>query len=107
MMKRIVLIFFTAVIAIISFNINNIYAAVIDEVATRYIVILCLEMVLRNLQRLVDTFPNGNRRHHDDELGKAVFFVQFKDGLGVDIGFPRSCLHLHTKLQQLRLTTIH
>ena len=32
MTKRIWLIFFTAVIAIISFNINNIYAAVIDEV---------------------------------------------------------------------------
>ncbi len=66
MMKRIVLIFFTAVIAIISFNINNIYAAVIDEVRfegnkripdTRITPYLTLPLINFYLQQVVQLIP--------------------------------------------------
>ena len=71
---------------------------VVDEVPTRHIVILQAEMLLSDLKGLVDTLPDGHRRHHDDELSEAVFAVQFKNGLGVDIGLAGAGFHFNAKL---------
>ena len=50
-------------------------------------------MVLRDLQRLVNTFFDGNRRHHNDKLGEAIAFVQLEDAADIDIGLARAGFH--------------
>ena len=47
-------------------------------------------------------FTDGDGRNHDDEFGEAVFPVQFKDGLGVDIGFAGAGFHFHAELALLK-----
>ena len=59
-------------------------------------------MFLRDLKGFVDALPDGHRRHHDDKLGKAVLAVQFKDGLGVNIGLAGTGFHLNAELAALR-----
>ncbi|MCY1560472.1 hypothetical protein D9M68_976080 [compost metagenome] len=55
-------------------------------------------MLLGDLQGLVDAFLDRNRRHHDDELGKAVAFIQFKDAAQVHVGFARAGFHFDGKV---------
>jgi len=57
-----------------------------------------LEVLSRNLQRLVDAFLDGHRRHHDHELGEAVDAVQLKGGFQVDIGLAGAGFHLHREV---------
>ena len=59
-------------------------------------------MLLSDLKGFVDALPDGHRRHHDDKLGKAVLAVQFKDGLGVNIGLAGTGFHLNAELAALR-----
>lgn len=55
-------------------------------------------MLLGDLQRFIHTLPDGDGGNHDDELSKVVLLVQFKDRLGVNVGFSRPRLHLDGKL---------
>ena len=50
-------------------------------------------MFLGDLQRLVHPFLDGHRRDHNDELGEAEPFVQFKDRAQIDIGLASAGLH--------------
>ena len=51
-------------------------------------------MLLRDLERLVDALLDGNRRHHDHELGEAEAPVQLEDRAQVDVGLAGAGLHL-------------
>ena len=59
-------------------------------------------MLLSDLKGLVNTLPDGHRRHHNDKLGESVLAVQLKDGLGVDVGLAGAGFHLNTELAILR-----
>ena len=75
---------------------------VVDEVPARHIVILQAKMLFGDFKGLVDTLPDGHRRHHDDKLGKPILAIQLKDGLGVNIGLAGAGFHLDTELAVLR-----
>ena len=78
------------------------FGRVVDEVAARHVVILQAEMLLSDLKGLVNTLPDGHRRHHNDKLGESVLAVQLKDGLGVNIGLAGAGFHLNAELTVLR-----
>ena len=61
------------------------------------------EMVGHHFNRLVDALFNGDRRHHDGELGKAVLPVQLKDGAEIDIGFAGAGFHFHGEIRGFQL----
>ena len=70
----------------------------INEIPAGHIVVLQAKMLLSDLERLIDALTDSHRRHHNDKLGEAVFAVQFKNGLGVDVGLAGAGLHLNAKL---------
>ena len=54
-------------------------ARVVQEVIEGHSRVEPLEVLLSDLQGFVNAFLDGHRRHHDDELGKAVALVQLED----------------------------
>ena len=73
-------------------------AGVVQEEVHRHAGIDALEVLLGDLQRLVDAFLDGHRRHHDDELGEAVALVQLEDRAQVDVGLAGAGLHLNREV---------
>ena len=72
-------------------------AAVVDKVADGLAVLL-KKVLLGILERFVDALADGDRGHHDDELGPAIEAVELEHGLGIDVGLARARLHLHIKV---------
>jgi hypothetical protein len=68
---------------------------VVEEVVEGHARVEALEVLLGDLERLVDAFLDGDRRHHDHELGEAEALVQLEDRPQVDVGLARAGLHLH------------
>ena len=60
-------------------------AAVVDEPASLFAVILH-EVFFKHIETLGNSLTDGDARHHDDELGKAVGFIQLQQGTQVNIG---------------------
>ena len=82
---------------------------VVNEIAAGCVVVKGGKMLLGDLQRLIHALSDGNRRDHDDKLGKTVLLMQLKNRLGVNVGLARSCLHLNGELishQVIRLGQI-
>ena len=78
--------------------------AVVDE-ETGLFAVVFHEVVGHHIEALSDAFPNGNGRHHHDELAPAVHLVQFEHGFDVHIGFAGSGFHLH--IQAAPPQTLH
>ena len=67
---------------------------VVDEVAYPLAVLLG-EVLLRDLEGLVHTLPDGHGGHDDDELAPPVTLVQLVHGLDVGVGLAYAGFHLH------------
>ena len=59
-------------------------------------------MVVGELERLVDSLLDRDRRHHDHELGETVALVQLEDRAQVDVGLPGPRLHLDGEVAGLQ-----
>ena len=70
---------------------------VVDEVAC-LLAVEFHEVVSGNIKALLHTLTDGNAGHYHDELGPSVAFVQFEEGLDIDVGLSRTRLHLHIEL---------
>lgn len=71
---------------------------VVDKEPGLFLVIL-LEVLCGNLQRLVDTFTNGNAGHHNNELAPAILAVQLKNGPNITVRLTRTGLHLDIQVE--------
>ena len=67
---------------------------VVEEVVEGHAGVEALEVVLGDLERLVDALLDGDRGHHDHELGEAVAPVQLENRAQVDVGLAGAGLHL-------------
>ena len=67
--------------------------AVVDE-EVRHFVVIFTEMLHRVLEGAFDAFADGDARHDDDIFRPAKPFVQFEDGLDIDVGLAGPRLHL-------------
>ena len=75
----------------------------VNEVLAWQIVVECSEMLSRHLEVLEHSFANGDARDNDDKLLKAVALGQFEDRAEVDVGLPRSRLHLYREVRTMPL----
>ena len=76
----------------------------IDE-EPRLLAVMLHEMVNGNLEGLLHTLANGDRRHDHDELAPAIVLVQLEHRFDIHIGFARAGFHFHiqrTASQPLR-----
>ena len=71
---------------------------VVEEVFERRPRVERPEVFLRDPERFVDTFLDGDRRHDDDEFGEAVALVQLEDRAQVHVGLAGPRLHLHAEV---------
>jgi len=61
------------------------------------------EVLARLSNRLEHAFPNGDRRHDDDEFGQAIAAGQSQDRAEIDIGFARPRLHFHGEVGEAHI----
>ena len=54
-------------------------------------------MFFGDFQRLIYALSDRNRRNNNDELGKAVPLMQFKNRLGINVGFAGAGLHFYAE----------
>ena len=57
-------------------------------------------MLLRDLQRLFDTFADGNRRNDHNELAQPVLLKQALGGAQIYVGFAGSRLHFYGEVRK-------
>jgi len=63
-----------------------------------FLVVCFLKVFCRDLQGLIDTFPDSNAGHYNYKFGSAETLIHFKNVFYIAIGFPGSGLHLHVKV---------
>jgi len=74
---------------------------VINEIIKGNVVEYTCKMILRDLNALQYTLPDGNARNHDNKLLEPVFRVQVKDCPQVHIGLARAGLHFNREIREL------
>ena len=70
---------------------------VVDEVAC-LLAVEFHEVIGGDVKALLHALTDGDAGHYDNELGPSVAFVQFEEGLDIDVGLSRTRLHLHIEL---------
>ena len=74
------------------------FRRVVEEILEGRSRVECPKVVVRDLERFVDTLFNRNRRHDDDEFVETVAFIQLENRAQVDVRLAGPRLHLYGKV---------
>ena len=60
--------------------------------------VFIIEMVLRDLERLIDPFSDGNAGNYNDKFAPSVKFIQLVNGFDIGVGFTDTRFHFDSEI---------